>query len=285
MRFVECVDHDKLINMKLAKAVVGNLRVVEDRTTLEGLLKNPEQWVLEGRAILGTSAAQKHILSLVKLHQQKKLKRYTLEVDTTEGYRFVKVAEVRSFGAVLRGIVGSPARFEDAHQKRAARLGVAAAESCGFLEWRAGPILFRACQIQVPVPNHLVPFAEFWREQWSHQPQTALELLARELARQHALPFFHADIKPYHAFVDQTDKGSSDGYRLKWIDFGRAAFWMSPRKRIINLYQVARFVLPDDPAIREQFVAAYCIAAKLSAPKSVSKRVERFLAYKRRVLP
>lgn len=270
--------------MKVAGTVVGNISAAEDRATLEGVLKNPEQWVLDGRATLAAST-QKHAEPFVGLLQQEKPKRYTLEVDTTVGHRFVKVAEVRSLGAVLRGIVGSPARFEHAHQKRAAHLGVAAAESCGFLEWRSGPILYRACQIQVPVPNHLVPFAEFWREQWSHQPQTALELLARELARQHTLPFFHADIKPYHAFVDQTDKGSSDGYRLKWIDFGRAAFWMSPRKRIINLYQVARFVLPDDPAIREQFVAAYCTAAKSRNPKAVSKRVEKFLAYKRRVLP
>ncbi|MBI3178841.1 MAG: hypothetical protein HYZ27_04230, partial [Deltaproteobacteria bacterium] len=119
--------------------------------------------------------------------------------------------------------------------------------------------------------------------------EAALAPLAQALAAQHAVPFFHADVKSYHAFVDDVrrEPGRPALYRLRWIDLGRVSFWMSPRKRVINLYQALRFVIPDRAESQRRFVEAYCRAAGWRSRRSdrVLHTVRRFLARKLRTVP
>jgi hypothetical protein len=62
---------------------------------------------------------------------------------------------------------------------------------------------------------------------------------------------------------------------------------MSPRKRVINLYQALRYIVPDEPTAQERFVFAYCARSGwyARAPAAALARVRRFLDFKRRTHP
>jgi hypothetical protein len=62
---------------------------------------------------------------------------------------------------------------------------------------------------------------------------------------------------------------------------------MTRRKRLINLYQAVRFVVPDRPDAQERFVHAYCRTSGWygSRPATAVRAVRRFLAYKLRTHP
>jgi hypothetical protein len=112
----------------------------------------------------------------------------------------------------------------------------------------------------------------------------ALDRAAAALAATHSVGFFHADLKGFHAFVPEP-KGET--YGLVWLDLGRVAFHLTPRKRIINLYQALRFVLPRRPEVEERFVHAYCHSSgwRVANANRVLHRVRRLLNYKLRTHP
>jgi len=197
---------------------------------------------------------------------------------------------VRSFGSRLLGMAGvSAARREHGLHSRTHQLGLAAARTLGFLEWRSGPRLLRSAQVQTPLEPDRVSLDVFLAHDLAEHGDTAVEPLAVALAELHRVPFFHADLKGYLAFVDDVRRvpGKPATYRLVWIDLGRVAFWMSPRKRIINLYQVLRFVLAERPQAHQCFVTSYCRAAgwRAAEPLRVLAKVRRFLAHKLLTVP
>ncbi|MEO1174535.1 MAG: hypothetical protein AAFX94_21145, partial [Myxococcota bacterium] len=74
---------------------------------------------------------------------------------------------------------------------------------------------------------------------------------------------------------------------MLWSDFGRVSFRMSPRRRIINLYQAFRFLLPEDEAIQRRFIESYCRASgwRKHEPERVLAQVQRFLRRKLKTHP
>jgi hypothetical protein len=219
-----------------------------------------------------------------------RLKRFVLRVPTTAGPRIVKIAEANTLGGKLLGVVGiSRSRREDRLHRRAETLSIAAARPLGFLELRRGPLLLRSCQIQCEVPPEHLPLGAFFAAELAARGPIAAETLGRALAETHRAPFFHSDLKPFHAFVtDQRHNGDGPAsYRLRWIDLDRVAFWMSRRKRVINLYQALRYVVPDEPDAQRRFVTAYCQTSGwyAASPDRALALVCRFLAYKRRTHP
>ena len=219
-----------------------------------------------------------------------KLKRFVLRVETDAGPRIVKIAEVNSVGNILLGLLASSvARREHAFHLHAEELGLAAARTLGFLEWRSGVQLVRACQVQSPLGDDARSLDSFLDTQLTEHGDAALERFADALAGTHRVPFFHADLKGFHAFVADVREttGAPATYNLRWIDLGRVAFSLSRRRRIINLYQALRFVVPDRAEAQERFIHSYCRAAAwhAGAPDRVLARVRRFLEYKRRTHP
>ncbi len=219
----------------------------------------------------------------------RRLKRFVLRVPTSAGERIVKIEAIRGLGNHLSGLWTSVGRREHHAHARAQALGLAAARTLGFLEWRVGPRLRRSCQVQTVLDADLPSLDALLRAELAAHGDAALEPFARELARQHALPFFHADLKGFHAFAAERAPRADgpDDYRLRWIDLARVSFYMTPRKRLINLYQALRFVVPRRPEAEERFVHAYCAAAGwyADAPERIVTRVRRFLAYKLRTHP
>ena len=76
-------------------------------------------------------------------------------------------------------------------------------------------------------------------------------------------------------------------YKLRWLDLRRVSFWLSRRKRIINLYQALRYLLPDDPVAQERFLTAYCAASGWYSqrPERALRIVRGFLDHKLRTHP
>ena len=75
-------------------------------------------------------------------------------------------------------------------------------------------------------------------------------------------------MKGFHAFVVELDPrpGQPTRYGMRWIDLARVSFYLTPRKRLINLYQALRFVIPRRAEAEERFVRAYCAAANWPLP-------------------
>ena len=214
-----------------------------------------------------------------------RLKRFVVPLHTEAGPRIIKVAETVGFGNTVHGLLGrSIARREHHNQLRAETLELAATKSAGYLELRSGPLLRRAIQIQTELDPTLPTWTDVLETDLQMGGDEALDRAARALASTHALGFFHGDLKGFHAFVPEP-KGET--YGLVWLDLGRVAFHLTPRKRMINLYQALRFVVPRRPEAEERFVHAYCKASgwRTQAGERTLRQVRRFLAYKLRTHP
>ena len=212
-------------------------------------------------------------------------KRFVVRAHTEVGPRIIKVAETVGFGNALHGLLGqSIARREHDNQMRAEALDLAATKTAGFLELRRGPRLLRAIQIQTELDTKLPSWTDVIETDLQYSGDAALDRAAQALAATHALGFFHADLKGFHAFVPEP---RGETYGLLWLDLGRVAFHLTPRKRIINLYQALRFVVPRRPEAEERFIHAYCIASgwKRDTRDQATTKVRNFLAYKLRTHP
>lgn len=280
--------------------MLGQLAKGEDETLLRDLVASAPTWLAEGRATLRVHAdtdpdatqAERNAQCEAKLRGVRagRAKRYVVQVPTAAGPRIVKLAEVTSIGNGLLGLVGrSIARREHAFHTRADVLGLAASRSLGFLEWRVGPWLRRACQVQTLIAADLRPLDQVLAHELATHGDAALESLAEALADMHAKRFFHADLKGFHAFVvPLAPPGDAPlRYRLEWIDLARVGFRLTSRQRVINLYQALRFVVPMRVDAQERFIAHYCRHSgwHRHAPQRALQRVQRLLAHKLRTHP
>jgi len=221
-------------------------------------------------------------------------KRYVVQVATSAGDRVIKFCDTRGVGNHAMGVFGnSSAEREHRLHQRALHIGVAATKSCGVLTLRRGLHLVRAAHVQVPInasPSADIPplAAQIQLDTKAHGALAAFTALARALARMHAVPFFHADVKGFHALAKSiTTPAKHDtepaDYNLLWIDLDRCAFRVTPRRRIINLYQVFRFLLPiGDDSLQAAFIHEYCNAASWYAKdhQEILNRTSRFLRHK-----
>ena len=272
----------------------------EDRTGLGELLVDTPARVLAGELTLmahadlepeaaATLRRGTHAQLLDALSRGT-LRHYALRVPSAAGERVLKVTETRGIGARLGGLINrSAARREHAIQWRAYQLEIAAVPTLGYLEIYERLQLTRSCQVQPLLPSGARPLGEFLRAELAAHGTAALAALGEALARTHAVPFFHPDLKPFHGIVDEVRK-RPDGpatFRLRFIDVDRSSFHMSRRKRIINLYQALRYLVPDEASAQATFVAAYCRAAGWydHDPARALALVRRFLAKKRRSHP
>ncbi|MBC7792654.1 MAG: hypothetical protein H7Z43_03015 [Clostridia bacterium] len=262
----------------------GSVRIGEDVDCLATLLGCVRDRTLRSDLLLLThadlGAAKDDRESKRQSLERGTLKRYVIRVYTEAGPRVVKVAETVGFGNTLHGLFGSSvARREHDNQLRAEGLELAATQTSGFLELRRGLFLKRAIQIQTELDPALPSWTDVFDTDRLFNQDAAVERAARALAATHALGFFHADLKGFHAFVPEP---KTETYGLLWLDLGRVGFSLTPRKRIINLYQALRFVIPRDAD--ERFVTAYCQASGWHAgdeARAVAK-VRKFLDYKLR---
>jgi hypothetical protein len=276
--------------------LAGALAAGEDHAAMERALVLAPELVLSGEAQLLTHAdldrqadeAQRQQVQKRKLEalRARRLKRYVLSMNTAAGPRVIKIAEVNSAGNLLLGLLASSvSRQEHANHLRAEELGVAAADTLGFVEWRWGLHMVRACQVQRPLPDAAQTLDDWLAAELASRGPEALERFARALAATHRVPFFHADLKGFHAFVHPPADDSD--YTLRWIDLARVSFHLSRRKRIINLYQALRFVVPASESARDRFLRAYCTSSgwRANAPERAIREVRRFLDYKLRTHP
>ena len=112
-----------------------------------------------------------------------------------------------------------------------------------------------------------------------------MEPLGRALAHSHKQGFFHGDLKGFHALVCPSE--TVHEYTLKWLDLARVGFRLTRRQRIINLYQMLRFVVPERGEARDSFMRAYCESAQWYAesPNKAMTVVGKFLEYKLKTHP
>lgn len=271
--------------------IVGLLRQGEDVAALSQALLQAPQWIANGsRSFLSHESTLSELAGRAdtakrQAVKRRQLKRFTFVEATTAGPRVVKIAEVQSLGNALLGLgQSSTARKEHVYHQRATELGLAATQTCGFLEWRVGPRLLRACQVQTLLLPECVRLDEYLARELARHGNQALTPFAQALARMHAVPFFHADLKGFHGFVTglRAQPSLPDEYDLQWIDMGRVSFGLSQRQRVINLYQALRFVVPQSPAAQQSFMDAYTRASGWCAqhPERALKRVQAFLAHK-----
>jgi hypothetical protein len=271
--------------------IVGELDALEDAPALAQALLEAPKALAEGErqlllhADLSSLAGRAEHAAKLRALAEGRLGRYVFRLDTRVGPRIVKVTEIHSLGNALLGLAASStARREHHNQSRATSLGLATTASAGFLEWRRGALLRRACQIQTLVPSGLRTVDETLPSELARFGEAALEPLARALAATHKLGFFHADLKGFHAHVRPSagDPMEPASYDLTWIDLARVGFKLSRRQRIINLYQVLRFILPAHPLAHARFIEHYTRAAgwHADAPEEVLVLVRDFLAHK-----
>jgi len=201
------------------------------------------------------------------------------------------MVEPQSAGNRLMGLLGnSTSKLEHRYHLRCQSLDLAATRSLGYLELRQGPFLIRACQIQEPINFEQLPLLEeFFPTQLMQFKDDAISALATAIAKMHLKRFFHGDLKGFHAFVrtlDTYDSGAAQ-YDLLWIDLARVGFKLSKRQRIINLYQVFRYILPMEPGAQESFMNVYCQVANWypDQPQKALGQVTKFLNYKLRTHP
>lgn len=288
------------IREKLARGSVGgSLWTGEDRVALLAALGEAPEWVLAGAVPLlvhGDLSVPRDEAERTAQRERKRealrqgcLKRYVFALRTTAGPRIIKVAETTSVGNALYGLVHSVAWREHRHQQRAEVLDLAVSETVGYLEWRRGLRLKRAIQIQTPMRADLETLASFLIREGEARGEAAWVRFGAALAQTHRVPFFHADLKGFHAWVQQLGAASEQqpAYRLRWLDLARVSFHLTRRKRIINLYQALRFLVPARPGAQQSFVHGYCRAAGWYAdnPDAALAIVQRFLARKYRTHP
>ena len=280
--------------------IVGQLAAGEDRPAIEIALRQARRRVLAGElALLLHADHRPEVPGEVRARQQTerltrlaagRLKRFVFRLETRAGPRIVKISEVVSLGNRLSGLLGSSnARREHQYQAQAQTLGLAATETKGYLELREGPWLRRACQIQTVLDGDRPTLDSFLAEEYPRFGDEAIVRLAEAFAQTHRRRFFHGDLKGFHAFPTnlQRPPEQAASYELQWLDLGRVGFRLSRRQRIINLYQMFRFVLPQTPEVQANFIQAYCRHTGWWAhrPKRALARVRRFLQHKLRTHP
>jgi hypothetical protein len=269
--------------------VRGSVGIGEDLDGLMRVLETVRDRVLSQELALLTHAdlgsAKDDRDSKREALRKGRLKRFVVRVHTDAGPRIIKVAETIGFGNSVHGLLGrSIAQREHQNQLRAESLELAATKTTGYLELRSGPLLQRAMQIQTELDPALPTWTDVLETDLQMGGDEALDRAAKALAATHAVGFFHGDLKGFHAFVPEP-RGES--YGLVWLDLGRVAFHITPRKRMINLYQALRFVVPRRPEAEERFVHAYCRANgwRTQAGERTLRKVRRFLAYNLRTHP
>lgn len=267
--------------------VRGSVRTGEDVDAFVDLLETVRYRVLRRETPLLTHAdlgAEKDDRESKRAALERgRLKRYVVRAHTELGPRIIKIAETVGVGNTLQGLFGgSVARREHQNQVRAEALELAATQSVGYLELRRGPSLTRAIQIQTELDPSLPSWSDVLDTDIAFNREAAIDRAARALAATHALGFFHGDLKGFHAFVPEP---KTEHYGLLWLDLGRVAFELNARRRVINLYQALRFVVPRD--MDERFVTTYCKASGWYAGREEEavRKVRDFLAYKLRTHP
>lgn len=273
--------------------VVGWLESKEERSLLERAVRDAPELVCSGRASLLVHAdrhpelaaeANKERQHKLEALKRGRLARYVFLLETHGGARLVKICEVQRLGNGLLGLLGrSVSRTEHANHRRAERLELAATHSVGFLELRRGPVLVRSCQVQTLLRPQLAPLDGFLARERAAHGDTALLSLAEAIAEMHKKRFFHADLKGFHSYVDEVRRaGGAARYRLLWIDLARVSFHLSPRQRVINLYQAIRYLLPHRADAHELFLRHYCALTGWHAdhPDRALRKVRGFLAHK-----
>jgi hypothetical protein len=143
--------------------------------------------------------------------------------------------------------------------------------------------------VQTPLPADCETLDALLHRELARAGDGAIDSVADAIAAMHRLRFFHGDLKGFHAFPEGvvTLADAPARYRLRWVDLGRVGFRLSRRQRVINLYQVLRYLLPSAPAAQERFMRRYCAATGWHAdtPERGLAVVRRFLARKLRTHP
>ncbi|MBT6435765.1 MAG: hypothetical protein HOK28_21920 [Deltaproteobacteria bacterium] len=268
----------------------------EERERIIGLLHHAKSQALDGELTLRvhehlkTNPDPKRVEEGVEeklgLLYQNQLKRWVVQIETSQGPRIVKMTEVAHFRGSLAGLFSrSVAAREHKFQRRTQTLNLAAAQSKGYLELWYGPSLIRCCQIQTAFePGNLI-LDDYLSLAMKKNGLSAMEPLGRALAHSHNQGFFHGDLKGFHAFAHP---GAEPGeYTLRWLDLARVGFRLSRRQRIINLYQMLRFVVPERGDARDSFMRSYCAAARWHAgnPNKAMTIVGKFLEHKLKTHP
>lgn len=271
---------------------VGVLADGEDASTLVQRAMSVRDHILRGELIPlvhgdVTGYRREHQIS-DQIHRLRRgrLKRYVVRIETAAGPRILKLSEA---GNRWRALGSSRARREHLWHARAQNLGIAASETRGFLELRQGPWLIRGVQVQTVLDPQMVSLGVHLTREIERHGRIAVDRFAEHLAHAHKLRFFHADLKGFHAFVTDTHQcGDTPAhYRLLWSDFGRVGFRISSRRRVINLYQALRFIVPRDRATQQRFVQRYCEFSgwKKHRTDQAFSQVIRFLERKLRTHP
>lgn len=280
--------------------ICGQLAQGEDQDTIVETLQKAKQLILSNQVSLlchadldktideqtGELERQSKLEALIK----NKLSRYVFAMQTPAGPRIIKIAEPTSFGNRLVGVLGSSVARKEHHlHAKASTIGVAATDSRGFLEQRKNGCLVRSCQVQTSLESSATILTPFLTKELSRNQEEALKQLAYAFADMHARKFFHADVKGFHAIVypNKNALQNEPAYRLQWIDLARVSFHLTRRKRIINLYQALRFLVPNEPEAQQIFMGAYCKYSGWYAdnPKRALLVVCKFLHYKLRTHP
>jgi len=252
-------------------SIRGWLEPGEDRATLEGSLRNAPSAILSGEFELKVhqdlyktvdeAKREQSLTALLQALYQGTIKRYVISLETQNGPRIIKLTESHSWPRRMGALFGiSVGRTEHHNQLRAEKMGLTAAHSYGYLELRQGPWLIRSAQVQSKVDPERPILDEFLSEQYKRFGEEALQPLASALAEHHALGFFHADLKGFHAQIvhEGLVPHQPTRYSLRWLDLGRAGFALTERQRVINLYQMVRFVVPSQGQARDTFMRSYC---------------------------
>ena len=274
----------------------GSLDNGEDREQIVSILHHGKMLVLDGKLDLKVhehlkqspdpQSLEQDIQEKLGLLYQGGLKRWVVQISTTQGPRIVKISESATFKTSFAGVMGqSVAAREHKFQLRAQNLKLAAAETKGFLELWHGATLIRACQVQTLLDHQALILNDHIETAMEQLGVEAMAPLARALAHSHSLGFFHGDLKGFHALVKPEPSGS--GYTLQWLDLARVGFKLSRRQRIINLYQMLRFVVPERGEARECFMRAYCEASgwHTANPNKAMTIVGKFLEHKLKTHP
>ena len=274
----------------------GSLDSGEDREKIISILHHGKTLVLDGKLDLKVHEHLKQspnpqhldheIQEKLGLLYQGGLKRWVVQISTAQGPRIVKISESATFKTSLAGFMGqSVAAREHRYQQQAQALKLAAAETKGFLELWHGATLIRSCQVQTLLDHNAWILNDHIQTAMAQEGIEAMAPLGRALAHSHGLGFFHGDLKGFHALV-KTEPNGID-YTLQWLDLARAGFRLSRRQRIINLYQMLRFVVPERGEARDYFMRAYCEASRWHAanPNKAMTIVGKFLEHKLKTHP
>lgn len=268
----------------------------EDRDAMVGLLHHAKSQALDGvlcvlvhenlKAEPDPRKQEQDVDEKLGLLYQNRLKRWVVQIDTAQGPRIVKMTEGSSFRSSMAGFFSrSVAAREHKFQRRTESLNLAAAQTKGYLELWYGPSLIRCCQVQTLFEPGMALLNDHLAQAIKKDGLSALEPLGRALAHSHNQGFFHGDLKGFHAFVQP--EGQNGEYTLRWLDLARVGFHLSRRQRIINLYQMLRFVVPERGDARDCFMRSYCAAAQWHAdkPNKAMSIVGKFLEQKLKTHP